>query len=199
MADILAILRQDHINMLRLLDALERQIDTFAGGRQPDFEIVSGIATYILEYPDRFHHPVEDLVLAELRLRDASAAKPSEGLESEHERIGQLARDFHTAVETLISDEPARRADFLDTARAFVVAMRDHISHEDREFFPAVEAALTSNDLDRLTSRLPKLDDPLFGAADRDSYVRLRQNILEWSAEKAAGSNTKAPKPVTPA
>ena len=48
MADILAILRQDHINMLRLLDALERQIDTFAGDRQPDFEIVSAIADYIL-------------------------------------------------------------------------------------------------------------------------------------------------------
>ena len=199
MADILAILRQDHINMLRLLDALERQIDTFADGRQPDHEIVSAIADYVLEYPDRFHHPVEDLVLTVLRQRDASAAKSSEGLENEHERIGQLARDFHTAVETLISDEPARRADFLDTARAFVAAMRDHIAREDREFFPAVEAALTSDDLDRLTSRLPKLDDPLFGTADRDSYIRLRQNILEWSAEDAADSKTKAPKPVTPA
>ncbi len=188
MADILAILRQDQINMLRLLDALERQIDTFAGDRQPDFEIVSAIATYILEYPDRFHHPVEDLVLAELRQRDASAAQPSEGLESEHERIGQLARDFHTAVETLISDEPARRADFLDAARAFTAAMRDHMAREDREFFPAVEAALTRDDLDRLTSRLPKLDDPLFGTADRDSYVRLRRNILEWSSEGKAGS-----------
>ena len=108
MADILAILRQDHINMLRLLDALERQIETFAGDRQPDFDIVSAIAEYVLGYPDRFHHPVEDLVLAELRQRDASAARPSDGLEGEHERIGQLARNFHTAVETLISDEPAR-------------------------------------------------------------------------------------------
>ncbi len=188
MANILAVLRQDHINMSRLLDALERQLDTFAAGDQPDFEIVTAIASYVLEYPDRFHHPVEDLVLTELRQRDASAAQPSEGLESEHERIGQLARDFHTAVETLISDEPARRADFLDAARAFVVAMRDHMAREDREFFPGAEAALTRDDLDRLASRLPKLDDPLFGAADRDSYVRLRQNILEWSAEDAAGS-----------
>ena len=88
MADILAMLRQDHINMLWLLDALERQIDTFADGHQPDHEIVSAIADYVLEYPDRFHHPVEDLVLAELRQRDASAARPSEGLEGEHKRIG---------------------------------------------------------------------------------------------------------------
>ncbi len=188
MTDILAILRQDHINMLWLLGALERQIDTFADGRQPDHEIVSAIADYVLEYPDRFHHPVEDRVLTELHQRDASAAQPSEGLESEHERIGQLARDFHTAVETLISDEPARRADFLDTARAFIAALRDHIAREDREFFPAAEATLTRNDLDRLASRLPKLDDPLFGAADRDSYMRLRRNILKWSSEGRVGS-----------
>jgi hemerythrin-like domain-containing protein len=183
MADILAILRQDHENMSQLLDALERQIDKFASGGHPDLDIVLAIADYVLGYPDRFHHPVEDLVLDTLRRRDPTAARPAEGLEGEHERIGQLTRDFNAAVETWIADEPTRRADFLDTGRAFIAAMRDHIAHEDSEFFPAAEAALTADDLDRLTERLPKLDDPLFGTADRDSYVRLRRNILEWSAE----------------
>lgn len=187
MANVLAILRQDHKNMSQLLDALDRQIDTFAGGGHPDLEIVWAIARYVLEYPDRFHHPVEDMVLNELRQRDADGALPSEDLEGEHDRIGQLARNFHTAVETLISDEPARRGDFLDSARAFTAAMRDHIAREDSEFFPAAEAALTRDDLDRLNSRLPKLDDPLFGAADRDSYVRLRRAILDWSSESPAG------------
>ena len=182
MADILAILRQDHINMLRLLDALGRQINTFADDGHADLEIVAAIADYILEYPDRFHHPVEDLVLAELRQRDASAAQPSDGLEGEHERIGQLARDFHIAVETLISDEPARRADFLDTARAFVSAMRDHITREDKEFFPAAAAVLTRENLDRLAGRLGRRGDILAyaGAAPRDGgpgavYVLLRR------------------------
>ncbi len=171
--------------MSRLLDALDRQIDIFAGGGHPDADIVAAIADYVLEYPDRFHRPAEDLVLNELRQRDAAAARPSEGLEREHERIGKLARDFHGAVTDWLSDEPARRADFLSTARAFVAAMREHIAREDAEFFPAAEAALTRDDLDRLGSRLPKLDDPLFGAADRDSYERLRQNIFDWSSESA--------------
>lgn len=183
MADILAILRQDHKNMSQLLDVLDRQIDTFDGGGHPDLEIVWAIAEYVLEYPDRFHHPAEDMLLQELRQRDASAALRSEDLESEHQRIGQLARDFHTAVMTLISDEPARRTDFLDTARAFATAMRSHIAQEDRDFFPVAEATLTEDDLDRLNSRMPKLDDPLFGTANRDSYVRLRQTILDWSGD----------------
>ena len=186
MADIFAILRQDHENMSHLLDALQRQIDTFDDGGHPDLEIVWAIAEYVLEYPDRFHHPAEDMVLHALRRRDASAARPSEGLEDEHVHLGRLARDFHTAVMTLISDEPARRADFLDTARDFTATMRNHIAKEDRDFFPAAEAALTRADLARLNRRLPKLDDPLFGAADRDSYIRLCQTILEWSGEAAA-------------
>lgn len=181
MADVLEMLRQDHNNMTQLLDALDRQLEAFAAGDRPDFEIVTAIADYVLEYPDRFHHPVEDMVLAALRERDAAAAKPADGLESEHERIGQLARNFHRSVETLMSDEPAQRGDFLDSGRAFVAAMRRHIVLEDTEFFPAAEATLTDDDLDRLAARLPKLDDPLFGAANRDSYVRLRQNILDWS------------------
>ncbi len=188
MANVLSILRQDHKNMSRLLDALERQIEIFDAGGHPDLDIVLAIAGYVLEYPDRFHHPVEDMVLDVLRQRDAAAAQPAAGLEREHQRIGQLARDFNLAVEAWISEEPARRADFLDTARSFVTAMRDHIAHEDREFFPAAEAALTAEDLDRLTDSVPRLDDPLFGTADRDSYVRLRQNILNWSADEAASS-----------
>lgn len=188
MVNILSTLRQDHKNMTQLLNALERQINIFAAGRQPDLDIVLAIANYVLEYPDRFHHPVEDLVLDALRQRDANAAQPAEGLEREHERIGRLARDFNRAVEAWMAEEPARRADFLDSARGFVAALRDHIAHEDREFFPAAEAALTEDDLDQLAKNLPDLDDPLFGAADRDSYVRLRQNILEWSADSAADS-----------
>ena len=172
MANILAILRQDHENMSRLLDALERQIDAFAGGGRPDPDIVLAIADYVMGYPDRFHHPVEDMVLDALRQRDPEAAQPAEGLEDEHARIGHLTRDFNTAVATWVADEPTRRADFLDTGRAFVTAMRDHIAREDREFFPAAEAALSEDDLKRLAGRLPKLDDPLFGTADRNSYVR---------------------------
>lgn len=183
MTNILTILRQDHLNMALLLDALDRQIDIFADGGAPDLEIVSSIARYVLEYPDRFHHPVEDLLLNEMRERDASATLPSQGIEREHVRIGQLARDFNTAVETLTSDEPARRVDFLEAARAFVAAMREHIAREDKEFFPAAEAALTQDDLARLCQRLPTLDDPLFGAANRDSYLRLRSDILDWSHE----------------
>ena len=133
------------------------------------------------------------MVLDALRRRDPSAAQPAEGLEDEHARIGQLTRDFNTAVGTWAADEPARRADFLDTGRAYIAAMRDHIAHEDREFFPAAEAALSREDLDRLTDRLPTLDDPLFGAADHDSYVRLRRNILEWSGEEPADTKPKTP------
>jgi len=64
--------------------------------------------------------------------------------------------------------------------------MRNHIAHEDTEFFPAAEAALSQDDLDRLAGRLPQFDDPLFGGADRDSYVRLRQNILDWNDSESA-------------
>jgi len=187
MTDILAVLRQDHANMARLLDALDRQIAVSAAGRAIDLDIVGAIADYVLEYPDRFHHPVEDMVLDALRQRDAAAAKPLEGLEREHQRIGNLSREFHAAVGALRADEPARREDFLKTARAFVAAMRDHVAREDNDLFSAAEATLTADDLEALAGRLPGLDDPLFGAADRASYLRLRQDILDWSD---SGPNT---------
>ena len=181
MADVLAILRQDHKNLSLLLDALERELDTYADGGHPDMEIITAIADYVLEYPDRFHHPVEDLVLEAMRETDAKAAEPSQGLLKEHKRIGEMARDFHKAVEAWTSDEPARRSDFVEVGRIFIDVMREHIVREDNEFFPAAEKALPQVVRDRLAGRLPELDDPLFGAANRDSYLRLRRAILDWS------------------
>jgi hypothetical protein len=34
-----------------------------------------------------------------------------------------------------------------------------------------------------MAARLTTLDDPLIGSANRDSYMFLRQDILDWTSE----------------
>ena len=69
MPDIIESLRRDHVNMLTLLNVLDSQIQMFAQGRSPDYEIIEGILHYCRNYPDIEHHPKEDLVFNMMRER----------------------------------------------------------------------------------------------------------------------------------
>ena len=57
MTDIIDSLHEDHANLAKLLDALERQLGLFDQGETPDYDIVRGVVDYCLGYPDLYHHP----------------------------------------------------------------------------------------------------------------------------------------------
>src|SRR5512138_3231340 len=90
MAGIIDSLRGDHSRLTKLLDALERQIAAFEEGGQPDFEILDGILHYCRSYPDRHHHPCEDLVHEVLQHRNPTAAVEVCDLPREHAKLAAL-------------------------------------------------------------------------------------------------------------
>jgi hemerythrin-like domain-containing protein len=69
MSDLIEILRDEHRNIERLLLVLERELDVFARLEQPDYEVVQAVIGHFNEYPDRCHHPKEDMVYNRLKAR----------------------------------------------------------------------------------------------------------------------------------
>ena len=51
----------EHANYRRLLDLLRSETERFTAGGQPDYELMSDVVHYMTQYPDRFHHPREDV------------------------------------------------------------------------------------------------------------------------------------------
>ena len=74
MVGVVESLHQDHANLAKLLNAIERQIDALEAGGVPEYDIVQGALDYCLNYPDLCHHPKEDLVFKRLQARNPSAA-----------------------------------------------------------------------------------------------------------------------------
>jgi hemerythrin-like domain-containing protein len=66
MADPIAIWRADHVRFARLLDLVERELAAFHDGGQPDYGLLLDIVHYLRHYPDRFHHPREDVAFTRL-------------------------------------------------------------------------------------------------------------------------------------
>ena len=100
---------------------------------------------------------------------ERNSEKENDEKDKHYHRIEPSHRTIERAM-SLPSDvaETARRADILDTARVFIAAMRNLWHTKTGRSFPPPRQP-SPYDLDRLTDRLPNLDEPLFGPAHRDS------------------------------
>jgi hemerythrin-like domain-containing protein len=178
MPDIMQVLADDHANMRALMGLLETEVDKMADGGHADVEMISAVAEYLLEYPDRFHHPMEDLIIQGLRAAGAVPESSVEALEAEHGRISRLATELHDAAIAVAAEQPMRRDRFVECARHYIAALRHHMDVEDAEFFPRAEAFLSAEDRAAIAARLPDLNDPLFGTATRERYQSLSEALL---------------------
>jgi hemerythrin-like domain-containing protein len=179
-------LHQDHANLAKLLDALERQLGLFDEGETPDYDIVRGVVDYCLDYPGLYHHPKEDLVLEHLKAADPVAAAAIGDLAAEHEDLAALTRRFADAIDAVLQDIQVPRGPFEDAARRFLEAYREHMNKEERAFLPAARRALGAADWAEIDARLRQPEDPLFGAPSEERFAALRQDILYWAQEARA-------------
>jgi hemerythrin-like domain-containing protein len=183
MAMLIDVLREEHRNMARLLDALEHQVETFATGGAPDYDVVLGVADYFLDYPDLCHHPKEDLIFARLHERHALQASTLGDLLAEHHAIHLQARRFRDTVGMLLNDTDIARSVIVEAARTFITAERRHMRREEDYFLPLAERLLTQPDWSVIETQLKQSADPLFGDAIEARFKALAERLVAWERE----------------
>jgi hemerythrin-like domain-containing protein len=188
MSDVMTQLHEEHRNIARILDALERQLAIFQRGEQPDYDILSAIAEYFLGFPDQCHHPKEDLIFAKIREKDPALARKVEELENEHARISEHARELDEAVRNVLQEAEVPRDAFIDVAGRFLADQRRHMEMEEEHFFPLAETLLAAEDWAGIDARIAGETDPLFGGDAGEAYAALRDDILSWEAENGAAA-----------
>jgi hemerythrin-like domain-containing protein len=181
--DILDAIHEDHANMVKMLNALERQLAVFDAGETPDYDIVRGVVDYCLDYPDLYHHPKEDLVFERLKVRDPAAAAEIGDLPGQHAELAVRTRRLQEAVAAVLGDLEVPRGRLDETLREFLDAYRQHMNEEERAFLPAARRVLSAEDLAEIQDRLDHPADPLFGAPSEERFAALRQDILNWAED----------------
>lgn len=183
MTDPLDTIRDDHANLAKLFDVLEAQLAQFDRGGEPDYDIIQGIADYCLNYPDLYHHPLEDLLLQRLHTHDPGAALAVGDLEAEHEELRQEAQRFRDAVQQVLLEQEVSRGAFDHLVRDFMARYREHMRKENEVFLPAVAGALSPQDRAEVATQAGPRHDPLFGASAEARYEALRDKLMRWARE----------------
>lgn len=187
MSEVIRLLRQDHANLAKLLEALERQLAKFDTAGKPDYEIIEAILDYCRTYPDLHHHPREDLVFRKLQERNPGAAAAVGDQEAEHAIIDRLTARFAEAVRNVLNDLEVSREAFDHAARAFIDNYWRHMTMEERVFFPRALEELTDGDWQEIEAALVKREDPLFSKQVEERYEELRKHVLAWDREERQG------------
>ena len=178
MGSVIDRLGRDHRNMRVVLELLEESLGAHAWGEPADLELLGLIADYMLDYPDRVHHPLEELLHERLAERDPAAAEALGGLVEEHARLAQLNRRLAAALDGLGHDAELPRDWLAELVQQVLSANRQHMQAEERTLFPRLLARLGDADWAAIEARAGRVDDPVFGERRAAPYLVLHERIL---------------------
>ena len=88
----------EHVYFNQLLRLLQKQVDVFHRGGQPNYELMLDIVSYLREYSDRFHHPREDVAFARLAKHCPDLELPLARLGQEHRVIAQAGESLRRQI-----------------------------------------------------------------------------------------------------
>lgn len=196
---LMAALRAEHRHMGDILELFREQLDTIERGGLVDTHVVYEIMDYMVTWPDRYHHPREDLVYSRVAEIDAAAADSVDSLQREHDAMAAEARVVLKTIEAWRGGR-ADGGEVIRVGRDYMERLRHHMRSEEKLVFPQIEALLTAGDWRQLAAEdlLRPVRDPLFGGrVDREFRNvarklrrgvrnRLDQGFLaEWAAMNA--------------
>ena len=177
MSDTIALWQAEHKHFARLLDLLERQVVAFHADDGPNYELMLDVVSYLRYFPDRFHHPREDVAFARLVQRDPALKPPIDRLLQEHRVIAAAGTELLAYLQQVVDDVVVERAKIEAAAATYLVYYRCHLALEDRDIVPRAEALLTRQDWEAVVAAIPAGADPLFGENFEPRYRELRRQI----------------------
>ena len=176
----LRIVREEHERLAAVVHGMRhlvRAIDEKSV--QPDLKVFRAMLLYISEYPERLHHPKEDLYLfAPLRertcLHDATLAE----LEAQHAGGEAMVRRLEHLLLRYEFGGQREFAPFHQQVEFYADYYFRHMRTEEEIVFPALREHFSAADWDQADRAFAGNDDPLAGADLKQDFERLFTTIV---------------------
>jgi len=187
MANPIAAWRADHANFARLLNFVDRQLMAFHLGESVDYALLLATLYYLRDYPDRVHHPREDVAFARLVERDPGLQLPIARRLQEHRVIAAAGAELLKLLQGAVDDALIDRSAIEAAAATYLVYYRHHLAAEEQELIPRAAALFTPSDW--ATVAAAPVADPLFGQDYEARYRELRRLIAAEAQEAEKNRN----------
>lgn len=191
MSDTLIFLSLEHKRIAQLLKVMEEQLEILEAGEKPDQELLQSMVAYLSGHSEQCHHPKEDLLFRKLTRRDPKAVEGLNNLIEEHKELERLTKHL-TELVVKMPEQPDVSLQLLrDPMRHFIDCYYNHMSMEEKYFFPTVLRSLTSNDWAEIDFSVFDQADPIFDGAAEQQFSKLHGEIIRLSDQRGKQRATK--------
>jgi hemerythrin-like domain-containing protein len=138
------ILRNQHQNILKIADVLERLLDGASDTVPPDYDAVADCVRFIRLYADALHHgKEEDLLFPELVARGMPAEHGPIGVMLHEHRIGrEFVKTMFDALPDARQGDAAAAGRLAHAGRGYVHLIREHIMKENDVLFEMADGMI---------------------------------------------------------
>lgn len=176
MANPIARWREEHLRFAKLLDTLEAQLDRFHRAEHPDYALMLEVMRYMRGYPDKQHHPREDIAFAKVGDRDSRAEAIARELVAEHSVIEESGDSLVTLLEGCLDEAILTRESVEKPGRDYIRRLRAHMQSEET-LFPYVARHLRETDWEDIDRAIPPIPDPLIEPRGHEQFRSLQRLV----------------------
>ncbi|MCX2794410.1 hemerythrin domain-containing protein [Microbulbifer thermotolerans] len=178
----------DHKHLQQLLDTFESLLHSL-DDRERDpatLGLILDALDYISVYPDKLHHPVEDVVFQQLLTKPIPCREAVIATSQEHQHIAACTRQMSSLFYAIANDSAVERSKLISTALDYLNLQRDHMRWENEIVYPLIEQYLTEADWQEIHANLKQNSNPVFHAGIKKTYDMLHQYLTTSDQPAAA-------------
>lgn len=183
-------LREEHRHIASVLVLFEQQLRDIEKGEPVDAHVVYEIMEYMVTWPDRYHHPREDLVYGRVAQLNEAAAEEVYQLQGDHEGSASRGLELLQLIERW-SDDADQSKQVVQDGLEYIAHSYQHMNVEEQEVFPRIESVLTAQDWRELAEdpRFKAIADPVFGPTVQRQFRNMARKLrsgVRQSVERGA-------------
>jgi len=176
----LRVIQDEHEHLSSVIQGMRyfvRQIES--GGNAPDLKVFRAMLYYIMEYPEKVHHPKEDQYLfTKIKERTHQLDSELDALSEQHSK-GELMvhRLFHALLDYEFGGKPAF-ARFRDLVEQYAHFYFAHMRAEEERIMPIARQVLNDQDWKEVDAAFLENRKMLDDAGERYKYEQLFSLIV---------------------
>lgn len=175
----LTIIHNDHANMGLLLALLRKKTPLLEENEKVDYRLIKTVVTYLKNYADQFHHPLEDLIYDYYIKHRLVSDEVAGRLSQEHKVIKKVTVELDALLDIILLDAIVAKEHFIKKLSEFIDLQTAHLAYEEQYILPEIAKSLSAEDWTNLALQWQDQEyiDPLFGDNVSEQYRALARSI----------------------
>ena len=159
------ILSEEHKNILKVIDALEKECNEIEDGKGADKVFFTKVIDFIKNYADKFHHAKEEDILFKEMQNTELHCDPTQQMLFEHEQGRKFVMEMERGIKEN-NDTP-----IIENARNYCYLLKEHIYKEDNILYPMADEVFNSKMQSLILVKFREAEKKRFRNGTKEKYL----------------------------